>query len=433
MHLYQPLTWHSPTPYPICRGTPAKRAETRLCPACNEQIPIRLLQAHAILELQRVDDIAQHIGDAEPLPEADDLEEGPSNKSRRSALKARQSLIALQPAPRLTASRPHHDTTTSVAVERTIAHITRRRRARQTRLRELAREEASYLAEEGEDAGIACPVCGRNVRGDRDVVEAHVDMCLAHESRRAEIERESAAMPGTQGSEDTEVDIDGDLVIGDGGGDKAEQGSVRTRVIMAASLRGTGIHVRTQTQDTEDDIDVDGMDDAIFGDAQFGEADVVGLTDDNDGDPKDIDIDGKKGERSNHDRHGQNAGASEGSFWQSRAPLNSRLGNMLVAPPKTSTDMISDTENDKLDLAILAARESGNHLTLIAALEMKIKSIPLAPTCRICLSPYVDATVSTGCWHTCCALCWLRCLGATKLCPMCLRITSASELRRVYL
>lgn len=64
------------TLYSFRDGIAAKRAETRLCPACNEQIPLRLLQAHATLELQRVDDIARHIGDAEPLPEADDLEEG---------------------------------------------------------------------------------------------------------------------------------------------------------------------------------------------------------------------------------------------------------------------------------------------------------------------------------------------------------------------
>ena len=54
----------------------AKRAETRPCPACSELIPIRLLAAHAELEMQRVEDIIKHIGDAEVLAEVDDLEEG---------------------------------------------------------------------------------------------------------------------------------------------------------------------------------------------------------------------------------------------------------------------------------------------------------------------------------------------------------------------
>ena len=53
--------------------------------------------------------------------------------------------------------------------------------------------------------------------------------------------------------------------------------------------------------------------------------------------------------------------------------------------------------------------------------------------CRICLDPYSEPTVSTGCWHTCCRECWLRCLGSTKMCPICKRITGAADLRRVYL
>jgi len=33
---------------------------------------------------------------------------------------------------------------------------------------------------------IVCPVCLATVRGDQDVVDAHVDSCLANESRRME-------------------------------------------------------------------------------------------------------------------------------------------------------------------------------------------------------------------------------------------------------
>jgi hypothetical protein len=54
----------------------AKRAETRPCPACTELIPVRLLAAHAALEMQRVEDIIRHIGEAEILAEVNDLEEG---------------------------------------------------------------------------------------------------------------------------------------------------------------------------------------------------------------------------------------------------------------------------------------------------------------------------------------------------------------------
>lgn len=42
----------------------------------------------------------------------------------------------------------------------------------------------------GIDSGeIVCPVCLTTVRGDQDVLDAHVDACLANESRRIEEER----------------------------------------------------------------------------------------------------------------------------------------------------------------------------------------------------------------------------------------------------
>lgn len=40
----------------------AKRAETRPCPVCEENIPVRLLEKHAVLELQRVEDIMRGVG-----------------------------------------------------------------------------------------------------------------------------------------------------------------------------------------------------------------------------------------------------------------------------------------------------------------------------------------------------------------------------------
>ncbi|KAH7887520.1 hypothetical protein F5I97DRAFT_1935628 [Phlebopus sp. FC_14] len=388
-----PASSSSLSPVPDKESAPPvkkpKRAETRPCPVCSELIPIRLLPAHAELELQRVEEIIRHVGDADVLAEVDALEEGPSSKPRRSALKARKSLTALQPAP--------HSTMPTTIVH-TISHITRRRKARHARLKELAREDEVWISPQpdgGEEGGVTCPVCLQTVRGDTDVVEAHVDACLAYESRRAEVARQT----GPGGGEDVDVDVDADF----------GEGSVHTRVITSASLRGTGIHVRPHSLDTEDDIDVDGTDDAIFGIAQFGEEDVLGIisqaqTGNGNGD---VDV-----------------GSDDG------VDVN---GNDDERKSEKMTERSNHDHTDKLDLAILAARSRSDYLALITALEAKLKSIPPPPTCRICLSSYVDPTVSTGCWHTCCAMCWLQCLGSTKLCPMCQRITGANELRRVYL
>ena len=49
----------------------AKRAVTRQCPICEEDIPIRLLGAHLDLESGRVDEIIQKIGSTEVLGEAE--------------------------------------------------------------------------------------------------------------------------------------------------------------------------------------------------------------------------------------------------------------------------------------------------------------------------------------------------------------------------
>ena len=45
----------------------AKRAVTRKCPVCDEEIPIRLLGRHADLEAERLEDIMAAIGSVEIL------------------------------------------------------------------------------------------------------------------------------------------------------------------------------------------------------------------------------------------------------------------------------------------------------------------------------------------------------------------------------
>lgn len=204
-------------------------------------------------------------------------------------------------------------------------------------------------------------MCSQPTHGDRDVVEAHVDACLAYESRRAQVERERERMVRlVRGNEGADVDVDGNT-----GWDVAEEGSVRTRVITNASLRGTGIHIRPSTMDTEDVIDIDGTDDAVFGDAQFGEADVLRVELE-----ADVDTDGAEtvGQRSNHNRQTQDTTPT--------------YGGPLSRPQGVDEDM------DKLDLAILTARSRGDNLTLIAALEAKLNAI-------VCLLPLVSPILLT--------------------------------------
>lgn len=232
-------------------------------------------------------------------------------------------------------------TTTPAAIEHTIGYITRRRKARHARLKELAKEEPTWLADNDWETEVACPVCSQPVHGDRDVVDAHVDACLAYENRRAYVEREHQPNGLVRGNE---VDVDIDIGTG---WDAEQEGSIRTRVIANASLRGTGILIRPSMMDTEDDIDVDGTDDAMFGEAQFGEADVFKVAE------SEAEVDGPEhvNQRSNHDRPEAN-------------PLD--VGSRCLT---------SNEDMDKLDLAIMTARSRGDDLALVAALEAKLNAV----------------------------------------------------------
>ena len=68
--------------------------------------------------------------------------------------------------------------------EKTLRALKRRRKQRHAKLRELTREDEDESRSTGVGAGwwdgergdgMACPVCDQFVRGDVDVVEAHVD------------------------------------------------------------------------------------------------------------------------------------------------------------------------------------------------------------------------------------------------------------------
>ena len=53
--------------------------------------------------------------------------------------------------------------------------------------------------------------------------------------------------------------------------------------------------------------------------------------------------------------------------------------------------------------------------------------------CLICMEPYCVPLTSINCWHVHCEECWMRTLGAKKLCPQCNVITSPADLRKIYL
>lgn len=200
---------------------------------------------------------------------------------------------------------------------------------------------------------------------------------------------------------------------------------------------------------------MDGDDEAVFGGAQFTEGDVLGLASEvnieNGDEDGDIDIGGDEDE--NREQHK----TLRDLVAEGKVVTRQKVGEGVEAVKAKMEEVMGLGDADRMDIAINSARRQGNRTALISALENKVKQLVSPPLstrhlltniveqesmrvssstsllCRICLDPYTEPTVSTGCWHTCCRECWLRCLGSTQLCPICKRITAAADLRRVYL
>ncbi|KAJ7490292.1 hypothetical protein B0H11DRAFT_2229205 [Mycena galericulata] len=417
--LSSPLSEMSPVPDadPGPAKKYKKRAETRECPVCAEQIPIRLLAAHAELEAERVQAIIRRVGetdvDFELLDSLELLAETPT-RPRLTALRGRKSLGAVSGSMGVDAAAALLNETSQ-----TIQVIKRHRKQRHTKLKELVRDEetgsSSRVRETwrsrrttGSGGDIVCPVCLVTVRGDEDVLEAHVDACLADQTRRLEEARQAAiAEQRRRRAEDRDmVDLSGMLGPGHVG-----------------NVRGTGFATRDPNAlDVDDEIDIDGDDEAVFGQAQFTEGDIVNVF------PPSQQI-----RPSDEDME---VDVEEEETLRELVAQGKVIKREKMARQVEQKDTTLD-EADKLDLAILAAKNRGDQASLVELLQDKIQVLEsrsaATSLCRICIESYTDPTVSTGCWHTCCKECWLRCLGSTKLCPICKRITAATDLRRVYL
>ena len=307
--------------------------------------------------------------------------------------------------------------------------LKRRRKQRHIQLQDVTQDSddengarAKGKARNADPEGTTCPVCLQMVQGDPDVVHAHVDACIAHASIQAS--RVSTRSP----SPDVDVEGDSQLAGHNDNPDPWEEittadGHSRLRLRAGTnhgdSARRLGFAVRDRTlEDVDDEVDIDGDDEGVFGTVQFTEADLLG-----------------------------------GSAIAADTRREDGADIMNLA----QKNLVSGAWDYEREIA--RARSVMDEKALIAALEAKMKflvshfqlflvcnrltrgyqefpsasSVAGAPSCRICLDPYTEPTVSTGCWHTCCRECWLRCLGSNKLCPICKRITAATDLRRVYL
>lgn len=129
---------------------------------------------------------------------------------------------------------------------------------------------------------------------------------------------------------------------------------------------GTGIHVRTSNSlDVEDEVDIDGEDEAVFGEAQFGEADVLALpSSDRDlhAENEDIDVDTDGHLGTVQERQTLRHLVVEGKVLLKRADS---IQNNVIQP----------IGMDQLDLDIITARSRNDPSALILALENKLQAL----------------------------------------------------------
>lgn len=90
------------------------------------------------------------------------------------------------------------DKTTLVRMAKSMEGMKRGRRKRYRMLREVCREDDDEVKSlfHTQSGDIICPVCSKLVRGDEDVVDAHIDACLADEAKESEVVEVEAMWDG---------------------------------------------------------------------------------------------------------------------------------------------------------------------------------------------------------------------------------------------
>lgn len=150
------------------------------------------------------------------------------------------------------------------------------------------------------------------------------------------------------------------------------------RIVLRA---GTGFDIRNRNdQDVDDEIDVDGEDEAVFGAVQFTEQDVLAPS----ADPHEVD-----GARSDPGTDAEidvddAMAPGESSAGTERDPKKGRSLRDLVAEGKVIQHQVEDAKQamnevmgvgdaEKVDLAVELARRGGDQAALVKALESKVK------------------------------------------------------------
>ncbi|NXU84339.1 RN220 ligase, partial [Xiphorhynchus elegans] len=207
------------------------------------------------------------------------------------------------------------------------------------------------------------------------------------------------------------------------------QKRIRATTLLEGGFRGSGFIMCSgkENPDSDADLDVDGDDTLEYGKPQYTEADVIPCTGEEPGEAKEREA--LRGAVLNGGTPNTRI-TPEFSKWASDAEMPSTSnGESSKQETMQKTCKNSDIEKITEDSAV----------TTFEALKARVRELERQLSrgdrykCLICMDSYTMPLTSIQCWHVHCEECWLRTLGAKKLCPQCNTITSPGDLRRIYL
>ncbi|KAI7892063.1 uncharacterized protein EV154DRAFT_203113 [Mucor mucedo] len=270
-----------------------------------------------------------------------------------------------------------------------------------------------------------CFICNQRLYGDLEAVNLHIDNCLTNPTPDVEEETE------LDETEEEDVDSDNETTprlqqqqqaVGAGSATNsweeyewAGQVRVRASAMMEGGYGGAGFATSSKRDEDEDeeDLDVEDDDAAQFGQSQYTERDIVVNMDDD-----------------TEDASALREMVSGGTM---RTPTSETEGERQGFEETVSVS----GWNHHLKKEAHHSTGEGHSKLIIDSLKSRIHQLENAsrstPRCLICLESYKTPLTSIVCWHVHCEQCWLQTLGSKKLCPQCQKITTPSDLRRIYL
>ncbi|XP_035296349.1 E3 ubiquitin-protein ligase RNF220 isoform X1 [Cricetulus griseus] len=266
-----------------------------------------------------------------------------------------------------------------------------------------------------QDEGQVCPLCNRPLAGSEQEMSRHVEHCLSKREGPCMAEDDAVDMEPENSSRFEEYEWCG-------------QKRIRATTLLEGGFRGSGFVMCSgkENPDSDADLDVDGDDTLEYGKPQYTEADVIPCTGEEPGEAKEREA--LRGAVLNGGPPSTRI-TPEFSKWASDEMPSTSNGESSKQEAMQKTCKNSDIEKITEDSAV----------TTFEALKARVRELERQLSrgdrykCLICMDSYSMPLTSIQCWHVHCEECWLRTLGAKKLCPQCNTITAPGDLRRIYL